>query len=107
MLSRTSQLWEPIKIFFSLRLFELGLWTLQQRILTNIILSFQFECFPYVFHLMTLTIFKSPQNVSCTSLYAVHQDTAYKPREKELEKPVFVLRDIRMDMKGGGGKNVI
>lgn len=51
---------------------------------------------------MALTIFKSSQNLFCTSLYAAHQDTEYKPGEKELEKPVFVLRDILMDVKGWG-----
>lgn len=83
-------------------MFELDLRTWQQRILINTVCAFQFECFPYVFHLVTLTIFKSPQNVFRTSLYAIHQDTAYKPGEKELEKPVFVLRDILMDVKGWG-----
>lgn len=55
---------------------------------------------------MTLTIFKSSQNLFCTSLYAAHQDTEYKPGEKELEKPVFVLRDILMDEKGWGREEI-
>lgn len=46
--------------------------------------------------------FKRPQNVFCTSLYALHQDTAYKSGEKEFGKPVFVLRDILMKVKGWG-----
>lgn len=50
-----------------------------------------------MFHLMTLTIFKSPQKVFCTSLYAPHQNTAYKSGEEEFEKPVFVLRNILME----------
>lgn len=51
---------------------------------------------------MTLTIFKRPQNVFCTSLYALHQDTVYKSGENEFEKPVFVLRDSVVKAKGWG-----
>lgn len=36
----------------------------------------------------------------------MHQDTAYKSGEKEFEKPVFVLRDILMKVKGWGKERI-